>query len=581
MRKHTSLFGLLAALTACQADENVPGADEAADAAVAPVTAPQSNVNPQQRTLLGTVDLGATVTTTIEVPYHPGASADNVTLSGVDADQFSVEDVECVEGGTCVYTVAFSPDAAGARTALVSLGTGDGAIPLSKLTGVGLPPAILAAQFLVVQKGVDEAAPGRGSVFEIPNPTLSCDADCDATMQTYETGTVVTLRATPEDNSVFLGWSGACSGTTDQCTVTMSGTRAVVARFRGASQLSLQPQGANGVIKSTDGQLSCGTDCSHMYAYGSQVTLSYELPPGVAFANWDGVCAGAGTGPCAVTMNQSTEVSAQFRNIVTASKIGSGHGSATIVSRAKDSSTNDGEINCGADCQGNYATGSQIDLIASWNDQLTAFDGWQGCTTTSGPKCTLTIDGPVTVQPRFRAKYIQRVQVPAGGGIIRVQLGFTQHTCSSTCDYPVALGEVVALRAEPANTTAFERWGGHCAGEPTNECIYDVTGAHTSSATFQHRYRLHVDADWRFPQWRVGNGAWNSFSGQPPYNLDFPSTTLVQLRQTPTRDTANCLQFAGFSGDGNCSSTSCTVTVDTYRQVYGHWAPIPGCRITD
>jgi hypothetical protein len=239
-------------------------------------------------------------------------------------------------------------------------------------------------------------------------------------------------------------------------------------------------------------------------------------------------------------------------------------------------SASDGQINCGSDCSGAYPTSNQpIVLEASVNADLAVFDGWQGCPTPNGNLCTLTVNGPKTVTALFRAKYVQRVQVPAGGGSILVQLGFTQHRCTGTCDYRVALNEHVAMRAEPNADKAFDRWGGHCAGETTDTCAYDVTGAHTSSATFQHRYRVRVDTEWRPPQWRVGNGAWNNFTGAPPYNLDFAGTTQVQIRQAIKKDVVNCLQFAGFSGD--CGGSACTITVDNFKHVYGHWTEIGGC----
>ena len=39
------------------------------------------------------------------------------------------------------------------------------------------------------------------------------------------------LVATPAFQSDFVGWSGACSGTTDVCVVTMSAARDVTATF--------------------------------------------------------------------------------------------------------------------------------------------------------------------------------------------------------------------------------------------------------------------------------------------------------------------------------------------------------------
>src|SRR5439155_1892192 len=68
---------------------------------------------------------------------------------------------------------------------------------------------------------------GSGTVTSSP-PGIDCGTTCSAT---YDSGTGVTLTATPGFGSLFAGWSGcdAVSGTT--CTVTMSGARAVTASF--------------------------------------------------------------------------------------------------------------------------------------------------------------------------------------------------------------------------------------------------------------------------------------------------------------------------------------------------------------
>ena len=48
--------------------------------------------------------------------------------------------------------------------------------------------------------------------------------------ENYNSGTAVTLTASPASGSVFDGWSGACTGT-NTCTVTMSGNKTVSATF--------------------------------------------------------------------------------------------------------------------------------------------------------------------------------------------------------------------------------------------------------------------------------------------------------------------------------------------------------------
>jgi hypothetical protein len=68
---------------------------------------------------------------------------------------------------------------------------------------------------------------GKGSGTVTPTPAgASCGNNC----YSYASGTVVKLTATPTGiNSVFAGYSGACSGYF--CTVTMSASRTVTATF--------------------------------------------------------------------------------------------------------------------------------------------------------------------------------------------------------------------------------------------------------------------------------------------------------------------------------------------------------------
>ncbi len=66
---------------------------------------------------------------------------------------------------------------------------------------------------------VSQSGAGGGTVSTNPSGT------------TFPAGTVVTLTASPDSNSIFSGWSGACSGTSPTCQVTMNSNLSATANF--------------------------------------------------------------------------------------------------------------------------------------------------------------------------------------------------------------------------------------------------------------------------------------------------------------------------------------------------------------
>ena len=89
-------------------------------------------------------------------------------------------------------------------------------------------PQSVTATFTRVQwpLRVSFAGAGTGMVAS-SNGAVNCTAACEAG---FNVGSTATLTATPAPNSVFTGWSGACTGTTT-CTVSMDQARAVTATF--------------------------------------------------------------------------------------------------------------------------------------------------------------------------------------------------------------------------------------------------------------------------------------------------------------------------------------------------------------
>jgi hypothetical protein len=67
---------------------------------------------------------------------------------------------------------------------------------------------------------------GQGSLISSP-AGINCGSDCS---ESYESGTIVSLTASPASGSIFAGWAGACSGT-GPCVITMNSNISVSANF--------------------------------------------------------------------------------------------------------------------------------------------------------------------------------------------------------------------------------------------------------------------------------------------------------------------------------------------------------------
>ena len=68
---------------------------------------------------------------------------------------------------------------------------------------------------------------GSGTVRSNP-AGVNCGPDCS---ESYEEGTIVTLKAAPATGSYFAGWSGGCVSQALTCKVTVDAVKAVTATF--------------------------------------------------------------------------------------------------------------------------------------------------------------------------------------------------------------------------------------------------------------------------------------------------------------------------------------------------------------
>jgi hypothetical protein len=174
-----------------------------------------------------TVSLSAASGTTVSVQF---ATADG-TATVADGDYVSSSGPITFPAGSTTQTVSvgvngdakveanetFTINLSGATGATIADAQGVGTITNDDVTSYLLTVAL--------------DGPGTGSVSS--NPVgISCGADCT---ESYAEQTVVTLTASADTGSAFANWSGACSGTSVTCQVTMSVAQSVAATFAPAS----------------------------------------------------------------------------------------------------------------------------------------------------------------------------------------------------------------------------------------------------------------------------------------------------------------------------------------------------------
>ena len=147
---------------------------------------------------------------------------------------------------------------------------------------------------------------GTGTGF-IEGPGISCPGDCT---EVYADGTLVSLDADPSGGSTFAGFSGDCTGST--CDLTMSANRAVTATFNppaGTQRTLTVTTAGTGTGTVTGPGINCPGDCTETYADGTPVTLNASPTGGSSFAGFSGDCTGAS---CSLTMSANRSVTATF-----------------------------------------------------------------------------------------------------------------------------------------------------------------------------------------------------------------------------------------------------------------------------
>lgn len=457
--------------------------------------------------------------------------------------------VELVCAATCTATVAIgatitvvaTPDAG----AVFGGWTGGGCRSDAACTTTVSADTTLTAAFDVRMVTIEVELLGSGAgVVTSSSGGLVCPGMCSVQVP-YDTA--LTLTAAPTTSSLFLGWSDGCSGT--ECTLTAKANAHVGATFAKQNELVVVKAGSGGGTVTAPG-IACGVDCSELYQAGAMIELVATPDNESTFAGWSGGgCAGAG--PCAVTIDAATQVTATFALQTRRLTVAKPTGTKGIVT------SDPAGIDCRVDCQfesADFPIHSTVVLTPTpatdWK-----FSGWAGACAGAGP-CTVKMDSDAFVDAIFlRVQYKLSVALagPGTGSVTSAPAGIA---CATDCDQFFDIHTQVVLTATPQSDAVFAGWsGGGCTG--TGACTVTMDAQAEVTATFAYAKRTLTIA-------KLGNGA-GVVSSTPAgiscgasCTASYDAHTMVALVATPAADSV----FVAWSGA--CSGNAgCTVALDT------------------
>lgn len=136
------------------------------------------------------------------------------------------------------------------------------------------------------------------------NPSGSGTIVRTPSANSYNSGTKVTLTATPTAGNTFIGWTGGGCGGTKACTITMNSPIIITANFAATYALTTKstPSGRGSITT-----VPSGTS----FVKGTLVKLTAVATGGNFFTGWSGSGC-VGTGVCTITIASNTTVTANF-----------------------------------------------------------------------------------------------------------------------------------------------------------------------------------------------------------------------------------------------------------------------------
>jgi hypothetical protein len=319
------------------------------------------------------------------------------TINQAGAETYTIT-ASAGAGGTITPTGSTSVNAGGSQTYMISANSG---YTISGVSVNGLSVgAVSSYAFNNVTSNQTIAATFAATTYTLSTSTSGTGAGtvtANPSGATFSAGTVVTLTATPNANSTFSGWSGACSGTSATCQVTMNSNLSAAASFaaKTVTYTITASAGTGGTISpSGSTSVNAGGSQTYMISANSGYTIS-----GVS-VNGSSVGAVSSYAFNNVTSNQTIVVTFAA-NTYTLSTSTSGTGAGTVTANPSGAT---------------FSAGTVVTLTATPNANST-FSGWSGACSGTSATCQVTMNSNLSAAASFAAKTVTyTITASAGAG---------------------------------------------------------------------------------------------------------------------------------------------------------------------
>jgi uncharacterized protein (TIGR02145 family)/uncharacterized repeat protein (TIGR02543 family) len=334
----------------------------------------------------------------------------------------------------------------------------------------------------------------------------------------YDSGTVVSLTATPSPGFQFTGWTGDLSGTTNIASITMTGVKSVTANFT-IKKYALTVNATNGsVAKSPD---------ANQYDSGTVVSLTATPSPGFQFTGWTGDLSGT-TNIASITMTGAKSITANFAIKKYALTVNATNGT---VAKSPDATQ--------------YDSTTVVSLTATPSPGY-QFTGWTGDLSGTTNPASINMTGAKSVTANFAIKKFA-LTVNTTNGTVAKSPNATQYDS----------GTVVSLTATPSPGYQFTGWTADLSGS-TNPASINMTEAKSVTANFTiKKYALTVNAT-------------NGTVAKSPNATSYDSGTVVSLTATPSPG----YQFTGWSGGISGTTNPSSITMNGEKSVTANFGVI-------